>query len=350
MRNAARSNCGTIIYLLSCVRRKRSGPAPARDLYTSPWFRKARAYADRTGRPWFVLSAKYGLIHPRDVIEPYDLTLNAMRKADRRKWASRVLTQLEPHLDDAKAVVFLAGQRYRKCLKPSLRSRGLIVYVPMEGLRIGEQLRWLTKELPMAERLADTMLFYALLDCLEAKVGGRRLLSNRDALKGLPSRGVYFFFEDGETRSGSGSGDRVVRVGTHALRANSKSTLSSRLSQHRSGNRHSSIFRELVGSALAERSNIPLNETDITEYIGQMPFLWLNVDDPPGPDSSRGLIERNAIALLSGYRRPALDKSSKEWLGHYSDRERVRLSGLWNNNHVDETYDPPFLDEMESWI
>jgi hypothetical protein len=50
---------------------------------------------------------------------------------------------------------------------------------------------------------------------------------------------------------------------------------------------------------------------------------------------------------LSGYRRPALDKPSKEWLGHYSDRERVRLSGLWNNNHTHETYNPSFLDEME---
>jgi hypothetical protein len=32
----------------------------------------------------------------------------------------------------------------------------------------------------------------------------------------------------------------------------------------------------------------------------------------------------------------------------YSDRERVRQSGLWNNRHVDETYDPRFLDVFES--
>ena len=81
-----------------------------------------------------------------------------------------------------------------------------------------------------------------------------------------------------------------------------------------------------------------------------MPFLWLNVSDGPGPGSSRGLVERNAIALLSGYSRPTTDGPSAEWLGQYSDRERVRLSGLWNNNHVDETYNPSFLDEMESWF
>ncbi len=135
------------IYLVSCVGRKLSSPAPARDLYTSSWFLKARAYADRTGHPWFVLSAKYGLVQPGDVIGPYDLTLNTMPIGDRRQWAGKVLKQMEPHLDDARSIVFLAGRRYREFLEPSLRSRGLAVSVPMEGLRIGEQLKWLTGEL-----------------------------------------------------------------------------------------------------------------------------------------------------------------------------------------------------------
>ena len=140
-------NCRMIIYLLSCVGQKRSAPAHARDLYTSPWFCKARTYADRTGRPWFVLSAKYGLVDPDEIIAPYDLTLNTMLVADRRRWASRVLTQLEPHLNGIGSVMILAGRRYREFLEPSLQSRGLFVSVPMEGLRIGEQLGWLSGEL-----------------------------------------------------------------------------------------------------------------------------------------------------------------------------------------------------------
>ena len=64
--------------------------------------------------------------------------------------------------------------------------------------------------------------------------------------------------------------------------------------------------------------------------------MWLDVGDMTGPDSKRGFIERNAIALLSGYRYSDGDAPSTEWLVYYSDRERVRLSGLWNNRHVDE--------------
>ena len=88
----------------------------------------------------------------------------------------------------------------------------------------------------------------------------------------------------------------------------------------------------------------------VSRYIGDMPFLWLGVDDEPGPVSQRGLIERNAIALLSGYGEPGLDAASTNWLGHLSDRERVRSSGLWNNNHVDEGYDSSFLDVTARWI
>ena len=137
----------TGISLVSCVGQKLTAPAPARDLYTSPWFIKARTYADRIGQPWFVLSAKYGLVHPDDVIAPYDLTLNNMPAGDRRRWAVRVFGQLEPHLDAVENVTFLAGRRYREFLEPRLGSSGLVVNVPMEGLRIGEQLGWLTRQL-----------------------------------------------------------------------------------------------------------------------------------------------------------------------------------------------------------
>ena len=81
-----------------------------------------------------------------------------------------------------------------------------------------------------------------------------------------------------------------------------------------------------------------------------MPFLWLSVDDVAGPMSDRGLIERNSIALLSNYGKPAIDPPSPGWLGNDCNRERVRLSGLWNNNHVDEPYDPEFLEIMERHV
>lgn len=88
----------------------------------------------------------------------------------------------------------------------------------------------------------------------------------------------------------------------------------------------------------------------VSNYIGEMPFLWLDIPDTPDPASRRGYIEENSIALLSCFRAPTIDSPSPDWVGRYSDRERVVLSGLWNNHHVEKVWDAEFLDEMESWI
>lgn len=102
----------------------------------------------------------------------------------------------------------------------------------------------------MDRRLDDLKRFYQFLDELESRTGLRDLLSasSRD---GWPQRGLYFFFETGEVRTDSGSGRRVVRVGTHAVSRGSKSTLWNRLSQHRGsmksggGNHRGSVSRDV---------------------------------------------------------------------------------------------------------
>lgn len=192
-----------------------------------------------------------------------------------------------------------------------------------------------------------------------------------------PQRGVYFLMEEGERRTDTGDGLRIVRVGTHALKPRSQTTLWQRLSQHKGqqatggGNHRGSIFRLLVGSTLKRPGGITCPtwgvgnsapralrikeraaEREVSRIIGAMPFLWLAVDDPPGPHSFRGDIERNSIALLSNLAKPPLDPASKRWRGRTCDRGRARVrdSGLWNQNHVEETYHPGFLDVLEQLV
>jgi hypothetical protein len=56
--------------LVACSRLKADRPAPARELYVSPLFRAARAYAERRHGPgrWFILSAHHGLVDPDTVL------------------------------------------------------------------------------------------------------------------------------------------------------------------------------------------------------------------------------------------------------------------------------------------
>lgn len=224
-------------------------------------------------------------------------------------------------------------------------------------------------------RRDDLVGFYGILDRLEKSIGGERCLAACSGRMDWPRRGVYFFREQTESRSDTGSGPRIVRVGTHALKVGSGTKLWTRLSQHKGqpgtggGNHRGSIFRLIVGSALARRHGFDFPtwgsgntakgevrkaelalEKEVSAFIGKMSFVWLAIDDDAGPDSLRGYIERNAIALLSNYGKAALDAPSTDWLGRSSDRERVRGSGLWNQNHVDESCAPDFLDTLDELV
>lgn len=133
------------IHLVSCVSRKREHPVEARDLYRSDWFVKARAYVEQAGTKWFILSAEHGLVSPESVISPYERTLNTMDITARQVWASNVLKQLTPNLRAVDRVVILAGARYREFLVDAIRKKVLVVEIPLEGMRIGEQLRWFNR-------------------------------------------------------------------------------------------------------------------------------------------------------------------------------------------------------------
>lgn len=135
----------TSLVLVSCVKSKRGIRAKARDLYTSTLFQGARAYAEATGAPWYILSSRYGLVHPEEVIAPYEYTLNTLGVADRRAWAERVMDKLRPIIGQRKHIVLVAGARYREFLIEPLKRMGLKIVVPMEGLRLGEQLEWLSE-------------------------------------------------------------------------------------------------------------------------------------------------------------------------------------------------------------
>ena len=222
-------------------------------------------------------------------------------------------------------------------------------------------------------RAADTDRFYLLLGELARRVGGPRLLRYCTGAQDWPRLGVYFFFEDGETRANGSC--RVVRVGTHALTATRRTTLWDRLRQHRGhlkgrnfggGNHRASVFRRHVGAALIRRGNRSQEllsswldrhhptdwteqeddiEREVSRHIGAMPFLWLGVPDR----ADRGYIECNSIALLSCLV-GCQDSPSASWLGLDANRREIRESGLWNVQYVYDRYDAAFLQLLAGLV
>lgn len=131
------------ILLLALAGAQRRRPAPARELCTSTWFRLARAYAESQDCPWLLLSAKYGLVSPTEVISPYHFDVTTMGVSQRRSWGQRIGDEARRKLPLSEQIVLVAGMRYCECLLPHLSELTEHVYLPLAGLSVGFQCGWL---------------------------------------------------------------------------------------------------------------------------------------------------------------------------------------------------------------
>src|SRR5581483_7751462 len=86
------------ILLVGCVKEKQDGRHPARSLYISDLFAKRRAYAERSGQPWFVISARYGLLHPNTPINAYNEKMDKKSLSAQRTWGIGVAEALQERL------------------------------------------------------------------------------------------------------------------------------------------------------------------------------------------------------------------------------------------------------------
>lgn len=163
----------TGVVLIGCGATKLDHAAPAKDLYVGNLFRARRAYAEATGAPWAILSARHGLVLPDTVIEPYDVTLNGRKPEDVRRWRLSVcyplrkwivglgLAQFTPPADwnvpgtyttfDCHADVRIELHAGKAYVEPLLEDMpGAPWDLPMQGLGVGQQLGWYSKRRQLA--------------------------------------------------------------------------------------------------------------------------------------------------------------------------------------------------------
>lgn len=138
------------VVLISCVKEKLRTAAKAKDLYISDLFKKSYRYAQIL-KPddIFILSAKYGLLDPEQIIGPYNETLNTKSSAEIKEWSKKVIAALEEKINLGKSeIIILAGSRYYKYLLPYIRNYKL----PLGTLPFGSRLSFLKKQIEEYEQ------------------------------------------------------------------------------------------------------------------------------------------------------------------------------------------------------
>lgn len=227
-------------------------------------------------------------------------------------------------------------------------------------------------------RTHDLDRLYRLLDRLAERVDGPLRLEDCDGRLDWPERGVVLFLSPEETR-GDGDQRRVTYVDTHAVESDDDGTLWDQLRAHRGtvsgkyadgGDHRTSPLRRRVGAAMLRREDLAgryaewgegasnpdrrehehPHEKRVSTYVRDLPFLWVAVDDAPGPDSDRAFLARHLVGLLSNVMREAIDPRAAGWLGKHSPEKAVRTSGLWNVEHVRVEHDHDVLRVLEDHV
>lgn len=131
--------------LLGCGKKKAARSCRAADLYTGSLTRARIQWAERTGRPWLILSAQHGLLAPETWLAPYDAHLTTLRADKLAIWRANTTAQIAALLapDQQPETLTLelhAGLEYRNALAPLLRELRFNVTEPTAGLGIISQM------------------------------------------------------------------------------------------------------------------------------------------------------------------------------------------------------------------
>lgn len=262
------------VVLVGCSSRKASSARPAAELFTGAAFTKARELARRGPAPWYVLSAKFGLLDPAEVVAPYDVYLADQPRTYRTAWGAWVVAQLAQRHELAGTVVEVhAGRDYCEPLAAPLAASGATLSEPLAGLGLGERLAWYGSARPSA--LPDAVDVSLLLDERNAVAPAAFLAAGRTV---SDQPGLYTWWVDavGARQLSAGLGHPVASGLVYAGRAGglrpngkvSSNTLWGRVGgMHLQGNRDFSTFRLTLTAALSSSDAGVADEAGLSGWM-----------------------------------------------------------------------------------
>jgi hypothetical protein len=134
--------------------RQRVGIMRASESYSrSPLFRRACDYCQRGRDEWHILSARHGLLAPRQVIAADEIAWGLLSPAERAEWARRTADQLIARCErSGEEIVFVlyGSRQYARLLQhaaPNLRFE-----LPLAGMTARERARWFDERLRVTPR------------------------------------------------------------------------------------------------------------------------------------------------------------------------------------------------------
>ena len=117
------------------------GPTPAKAAYAGPPFGINRAFAEKFGEAWVILSAKFGFIEPGfEIPGPYNVTFKDRRTGPITAEQLREQIQRD-NLARFTTVIGLGGKEYRNAIEQAFVGIPARLRFPFSGLPIGKAMQ-----------------------------------------------------------------------------------------------------------------------------------------------------------------------------------------------------------------
>jgi len=142
-----------VLVITGCTKEKlaysSSLRAPAKEMYQGRLFKTVRRYCEAMGYDYVIISAKYGLLFPDDVIEGYEKVLRT--KEDIEAMQPMVEKKLKPLLKNYEKILVIAGEKYRAVLQNLWDERFIVI----KGKGYGDLCNIVKKAMPEGRSLFE---------------------------------------------------------------------------------------------------------------------------------------------------------------------------------------------------
>jgi len=162
--------------IIPCTNQKADEPMKARDLWVGSHFQFVLAHAELFYDKVLIMSYKYGLISPDDVIEPYDYDVRNASAVEKLKWWWALREDIievcaaedKPDL----VALYTGGFERDRIMREFVRNGVRQVIVPFEGRGIGQRMSLVYDCVPPFDREKAEAGGYALPEDFGEKGSG----------------------------------------------------------------------------------------------------------------------------------------------------------------------------------
>ena len=115
------------LFIVGCSKKKLSNSAPVKDFYQGQLFKMVKKLVTQNNFDYRVLSGKFGLWRPDEMVSPYDQKIESSEESI-KTIRDLTLPRLSKILAEYDSIILIMGKTYRKVIEPLISQKFIVIF------------------------------------------------------------------------------------------------------------------------------------------------------------------------------------------------------------------------------